>query len=480
MNLRDALQTQDTVTENGMTTNSSSLNHCVDLFFQIGAMRGMDKKRLVSKFSKAYNEDALTAMKILFWARDVRGGAGERQIFRDLLGWLCKNHSDVLNKNVHLISEYGRWDDILTLIGSANCWLEPLNLIKTALENKDGLCAKWMPRKGVKANTIRRYMNMTPKEYRKTLVGLTNVVETSMCSKEWENIDYSKLPSLASSRYQKAFHRNDGERYREYVESLKKGTTKINASAVYPYDITKSIKFGDSDVASEQWKALPNYMEGSEERILPVVDVSGSMGCSAGNNPNLTCMDVAISLGLYISERNLGQFKDTFITFSVRPKLQVLNGDLSDRMSQLARADWGMNTNLEATFKLILDQAVKHRVSQDEMPTKVLILSDMEFDMARGKSRGCNWDGVTDWNPTAQQMIKGMYEDAGYKMPDVVYWNLNSRNDNFPTSTDETGTALVSGFSPSIMKSVLTCEEFTPYQMMMETIGSSRYEPITV
>ena len=480
MNLRDALQTQDTVTENGMATNSSTLNHCVDLFFQIGAMRGMDKKRLVSKFSKAYNEDALVAMRILFWARDVRGGAGERQIFRDLLGWLCKNHSDVLNKNVHLISEYGRWDDILTLVGSTNCWLEPLNLIKTALENKDGLCAKWMPRKGVKANTIRKYMKMTPKEYRKTLVGLTNVVETSMCSKEWENIDYSKLPSLASSRYQKAFHRNDGERYREYVESLKKGTAKINAGAVYPYDITKSIKFGDSDVASEQWKALPNYMEGSEERILPVVDVSGSMGCFAGNNPNLTCMDVAISLGLYISERNLGQFKDTFITFSARPKLQVLNGDLSDRMLQLARADWGMNTNLEATFKLILDQAVKHRVSQDEMPTKVLILSDMEFDTALGKTRGCNWAGVSEWNPTAQQMIKGMYKDAGYEMPDVVYWNLNSRNDNFPTSVNEMGTALVSGFSPSIMKSVLTCEEFTPYKMMMETIDSPRYEPITV
>lgn len=478
MNLRNALQTQDTVTENGMATNSSTLNHCVDLFFQIGAMRGMDKKRLVSKFSKAYNEDSLIAMKILFWARDVRGGAGERQIFRDLLSWLCKNHSEVLNKNVHLISEYGRWDDILTLVGTTNCWLEPLNLIKTALENKDGLCAKWMPRKGVKANTIRKYMKMTPKEYRKTLVELTNVVETSMCSKEWENIDYSKLPSLASSRYQKAFHRNDGERYREYVESLKKGTTKINAGAVYPYDIIKSMRFGSTDVSSEQWKALPNYLEESQERILPVVDVSGSMNCHAGNNPNVTCMDVAISLGLYISERNLGQFKDTFITFSARPKLQVLNGNLRDRLHQLARADWGMNTDLEATFKLILDQAVKHRVSQDEMPTKVLILSDMEFDSARGRST--NWDGVSDWNPTAQQMIKGMYKDAGYEMPDIVYWNLHSRNDNFPTSVNEMGTALVSGFSPSIMKSVLTCEEFTPYNMMMETIDSSRYEPITV
>jgi len=479
MNLRDALQTQDTVTENGMTTNSSTLSHCVDLFFQIGAMRGMDKKRLVSKFSKAYNEDALVAMRILFWARDVRGGAGERQIFRDLLGWLCENHSDVLNKNVHLISEYGRWDDILTLVGTTNCWLEPLALIKTALENKDGLCAKWMPRKGVKANTIRKYMKMTPKEYRKMVVGLTNVVETSMCAKEWENIDYSKLPSLASSRYQRAFHKNDGERYEEYVESLKKGTTKINSGAVYPYDITKSVKFGDVEVASEQWKVLPNYMEGSEERILPVVDVSGSMGCPVGNNPNLTCLDVAISLGLYISERNLGPFQDTFVTFSARPKLQVLNGNLRDRIVQLSQADWGMTTNLEATFQLILGQAVKHQVSQDEMPTKVLILSDMEFDEATAKSWR-TYDKVPQWNPTAQQMIKGMYEEAGYEMPDIVYWNLNARNDNFPTSVNEMGTALVSGFSPSIMKSILTCEEFTPYKIMMETIDSGRYEPIRV
>ncbi len=471
MNLRDALQTQDTVTENGMPTNSSSLNHCVNLFFQIGAMRGINKKKLISKFSKAYNEDALIAMKILFWARDVREGAGERQIFRDILGWLCKNHSEVLKKNVHLISEYGRWDDVLTLVGTDNCWLEPLELIKSALNNKDGLCAKWMPRKGVKANTIRKYLNMTPKEYRKLLVSLTNVVETSMCSKKWENIDYSKLPSLAASRYQKAFHKNDGERYREYINSLKKGTVKINAGAVYPYDITKSLKFGDSEIASEQWKALPNYMEGSEERILPVVDVSGSMVCSAGNNPNVSCMDVAISLGLYISERNVGQFKDTFITFSERPIFQVLNGDLKDRYQQLKRADWGMNTNLASTFELILEQAVKHQVSQHEMPTKVLILSDMEFDSANVLGK---------WNPTAQQMIKEMFENAGYKTPDIVYWNINARNDNFPTSFNEMGTVLVSGFSPSIMKNVLTCDNFTPYNMMMETVDSLRYEPITV
>ena len=477
MNLIDALQVKDTVTENGMSTNSSPLNQCVNLFFQIGAMRGVDKKRLFTKVSKAFNEDPLTTIKIIFWARDVRGGAGERQIFRDCLSWLCDNHKEVLYKNIHLISEYGRWDDILTLVGTQNCWDSALEMIKSALTNEDGLCAKWMPRKGVKANIIRRYLQLSPKQYRKLLVRLTDVVETKMCAKDWESIDYSKLPSLASSRYQKAFIKNDESRYETYKQALVDGVTKINAGAVYPYDIIKSIKHGgEKVVAQAQWDSLPNYMEDINERVLPVVDVSGSMTTPAGNNGNVTCMDVSTSLGMYISERNEGVFKNAFITFSSRPQLQLLEGSLTDRLDQLERADWGMNTDLQATFKLILDQAVKHNVSESEMPTKVLILSDMEFDTAISG----NWDSVTDWNPTAQEMIKGMYEEAGYEMPGIVYWNIQSRQDNVPSRFDEMGTALVSGFSPSIMKNILSCEELTPYKMMMEIIGSTRYESIRV
>ena len=477
MNLIDAIQQRDTKTQNGMTTNSSSLNHCVNLFFQIGAMRGMDKKRLFAKVSKAFNEDPLTTIKIIFWARDVRGGAGERQIFRDCLSWLCDNRKEVLNNNIHLISEYGRWDDVLTLVGSQNCWYSALDLIKTALENKDGLCAKWMPRKGDKANIIRRYLKLSPKKYRKLLVKLTNVVETKMCAKDWKSIEYSKLPSLASSRYQRAFMKNDEIRYEEYKDSLLTGKSKINASSVYPYDIIKSIKHGgEKVVAQAQWESLPNYMEGISERVLPVVDVSGSMETPAGNNGNVTCMDVSTSLGMYISERNEGVFKNAFITFSSKPQLQLLEGSLTDKLNQLERADWGMNTDLQSTFKLILNQAVKHNIPVSEMPTKVLILSDMEFDQAISE----NWDDVSEWNPTAQEMIKGMYEEAGYEMPGIVYWNIQSRQDNVPTRFDEMGTALVSGFSPSIMKNILSCEELTPYKMMMEIIGSTRYESITV
>jgi hypothetical protein len=309
------------------------------------------------------------------------------------------------------------------------------------------------------------------------VVKLTNVVETPMCSKDWSSIDYSKVPSLASSRYQKAFSKNDRKRYEEFKVALEEGETTVNAGALYPYDVVKSLQFnGDNTVSQAQWEALPNYMEDSTDRILPIVDVSGSMGCSAGNNPNLTCMDVAVSLGLYISERNEGLFKDTFLTFSSNPSLQVLNGPLVDRLSQLKSADWAMSTDLQKAFKLILDQAVKHDVPVDEMPTKLLILSDMEFNEATSSS----WERVSVWNPTAQQMIKGMYEEAGYEMPDIVYWNIQSRNDNCPTSFDESGTALVSGFSPSIMRSILSCKNITPYKIMMETIDSPRYDAITI
>ncbi len=477
MNLVEAIQTQDTLTENGMTTNSTTLNECVNLFFQVGALRGQDKQRLISKFSKAFTEDSLTAMKILFWARDVRGGAGERQIFRDIITWLAETHPTTLKKNVHLISEYGRWDDFLTLVTSKTCWEVALECVRLGLLNEDGLCAKWMPRKGVKANIIRKYLGVTPKQYRKLLVRLTNVVETPMCSKDWASIDYSKLPSLASSRYQRAFLKNDTKRYEEFKLALENGETTVNAGALYPYDVVKSLQFnGDNTVSQAQWESLPNYMEDSTDRILPIVDVSGSMGCSAGNNPNLTCMDVAVSLGLYISERNEGVFKDTFLTFSSNPTLQVLNGPLVDRLSQLKCADWAMSTDLQKAFKLILNQAVKHNVPVEEMPTKLLILSDMEFNEATSS----NWDRVSEWNPTAQQMIKGMYEEAGYEMPDIVYWNIQSRNDNCPTRFDETGTALVSGFSPSIMRSILSCKNITPYEVMMETIDSPRYEAITI
>jgi len=479
MKLVDALRQEDCLTENGMATNSSSLSAVVDLFFNIGAMRGQDKDRLIATFSKAFYQDPTRAMKILFWARDVRGGAGERQIFRDIMGYLLESHPEALKINLNLIPEFGRWDDLLVL-EDTKLQADAFDLIQKALlEDQNGLAAKWLPRKGVTAAKLRNHMGLTPKLYRKVLVSLTNVVEQLMCAKKWEDIDFSKLPSVAGARYQKAFWKNAKDQYEAYIGKLQKGEAKINAGAVYPYDITKSLHRGNADVATEQWKALPNWMEGANEMILPMVDVSGSMNTPAGGNPNVTCMDVAVSLGLYISEKNVGPFKDAFLTFSGKPELQILTGSLKDRFQQLSRSEWAMNTNLEAAFKQVLDQAVKHSVSQDQMPDKILILSDMEFDEATS-TRGY-WgrnDNTAEWNPTAQQMIEKMYNDAGYKMPKIVYWNIQSRNGQSPVRFDKQGTALISGFSPAIMTSVIAAEEFTPASIMDETIMGERYKNI--
>lgn len=467
MNFLDALQTEDTFTENGMVTNSSSLNECVNLFFTIGAMRGQDKQRLLSNFSKAFNENPLTAMRILFWSRDVRGGAGERQIFRDVIQFLAETDSEVLAKNIKFIPEFGRWDD-LTVLFNTKVNNDAIATIVQGLETRNGLCAKWMPRKGVIFNSIRKAMGLTPKSLRKLLVELSNTVEQKMCANEWTNIEYSKIPSLAMGRYSKAFLKHDDSGFRQYLVHLKSGETKINTGAVYPYDVVKTLNYGERELAIEQWKSLPNFMEGCTERILPVVDVSGSMGCSVGGNSNVTCMDVAISLGLYISERNEGEFKDSFITFSEKPELQKLSGDLFNRYSQLRRADWGMNTNLEKVFKLILGQAKKHNVSQNEMPTKILILSDMEFDQATRQS------------DSAMKMIRSEYEQHGYTLPSIIYWNIQSRNKNFPVRYDEKGTALVSGLSPSIMKSILIGNIDSPEHIMNITIDSDRYKMIVI
>tara|TARA_R110000782_G_scaffold21299_1_gene57322 strand:- start:18910 stop:20349 length:1440 start_codon:yes stop_codon:yes gene_type:complete len=475
--LISAMQTKDSLTENGMVTNSTSLNHCVDLFFQIGAMRGADKTRLINVFTKAFGENPLTAMRLLFWARDVRGGAGERQIFKDIISYLAENRTEVLGKNIHLISEFGRWDDILVLFGTA-LENQALVLITEALNAKNSLTAKWMPRPNVanpeakrQANTLRKHLGLSPKDYRKLLVENSNTVEQLMCAGEWSKIEYSKLPSKAMSDLMKAFSKNDLARFQEYLTSVEKGEAKINAGALYPYDVIKNLKQNNEKGANVQWNALPNFLESNNERFLPVVDVSGSMECPAGTSKTVTCMDVAISLGLYISEKNIGAFKDAFVTFTSNPQLQVLKGSLSERYNQLSRADWGMSTNVEKVFKLILDKAIKGDVQEADMPTMIIILSDMEFNQG---TKG-------EWNSTAQEMFERMYSDAGYIMPKIVYWNIKSRSDeNKPVQFDKNGTALISGFSANILTNLLGGKEMNPYSMMMNVIDSERYQSVTI
>jgi hypothetical protein len=289
-----------------------------------------------------------------------------------------------------------------------------------------------------------------------------------MCAKEFTKIEYSKLPSKAMSDYMKAFSKNDLARFQEYLSSVEKGEVKINAGAVYPYDIVKNMKTGNAKGANVQWDALPNYMEGNNERLLPMVDVSGSMGSPAGQNANVTCMDVAISLGLYISERNEGPFKDAFITFTSNPTLQYLKGSLSERYRQI-QGPVGYDTNVEKAFRMLLTKAVESNVAPEEMPTMILMLSDMEF----------NCGSVRGW--TAQDMVESLYTQAGYTMPKIVYWNIQPRGDNNkPVQFDKEGTALVSGFSPALLTNLLAGKDMTPISMMLSVIDSERYAPVTI
>jgi hypothetical protein len=465
----NAVANQEARTENGMKARKSTSKAVVDLFYNMGASRG---KNIVPAFTAAYVENKDIALRIALWARDARGGAGERQLFRDVLKHLEKTDKAAASALLAKVPELGRWDDIFVFTDK-DLKAQAYTMLGDALRAQNGLAAKWTPRKGEVAREIREFFGMTPKQYRKSLVSMTKVVETQMCAKDWDNINFSHVPSVASARYKKAFNRNT-TKFAEYVAALVKGdpTVKVNAAAVYPYDVLKGvINVGYShktlsktelDHVVAQWDALPNFV--GDANILPIVDVSGSMSCPAGKNSSTTCLDVAVSLGLYLADKNQGKFKDTFLTFSDTPELMTLKGNVVQKADQMSKSKWDMSTNLHAAFSKILEVAINGNVPQADMPEMVLILSDMQFNQC------------VRHDNSAMEMIERKYVAAGYTVPQVVFWNLNS-SDNIPVAADKSGAALVSGFSPSIMKALLQADmsEFTPEGIMLKTVMSDRY-----
>lgn len=455
---------QSARTANGMRAHAGSGSALVDLFYKIGASRG---KNITAEFESAFQADQDIAIKIALWARDVRGGAGERQLFRDILVHMEKHHPALLEQVIPVIPEFGRFDDLL-VFNTIKFKEIAFGVIARALQDQNQLCAKWLPREkssnGKVATELREFMKLTPKQYRKMLVGLTNVVEQKMCAQDWDSIEFGKLPSLASSRYSKAFAKNAADAYLAYKQRLVAGTDKVNAAAVYPHDIIKSMRMGgDVTVAEAQWNALPNYI--GNANVMALVDVSGSMSCPVGGNPNLLCIDVATALGVYCADKNTGVFKDTFMTFSAKPEAMVLKGSLSQKLAQMNASEWGMNTNLHAAFEEILRIAVDGNVSQEDMPATLVIFSDMQFD------------ACVKHDDRAIDMIRRKYESRGYAMPKVVFWNLDSYG-NVPVKFNEQGTALVSGFSPSVMKAILSGAEMTPEAIMLATVDIPRYDVV--
>jgi hypothetical protein len=468
-------------TENGAKAWATSDSKVLDLFGKIGSSRGVN---LTTAFSSALAEDEKLAVRVLLWARDVRSGAGERQTFRNLLRSLEAQNPTLAGRIMHKVPELGRWDDLFAYQDPINR-RNALRMYADALMNGDGLAAKWAPRlasskkattagkqeKLKNARDLMKFMLLSPKEYRQILVGSTRVVESLMCAKRWDEINFSHVPSLASARYQKAFGKNAADMYSAYIRELQKPQeerdpkVKINAGAVYPYDVVKSLRRGNEAVANAQFEALPNYV--GDSKIMPMVDVSGSMGQELAGG--MTAMDIALSLGLYLSSKTSSDFKDMFITFTSSATIQSLKGSLSQKMRQMSGAV-GYDTNLTKAFDSLLQTAKQGNVSPENMPDYLLILSDMQFnDMS-----------IKGTDATALEMARKKYRDAGYKCPSIIFWNLAARAsaDQSPVKMDDKGVALVSGFSPAIMASVLGAnpDEFTPRAMMLKTIMNPRYD----
>jgi predicted RNase H-like HicB family nuclease len=452
------------LTENGAITYTRTQSSLLDFYAQAGAMR-KNPSQALKLFQKAYSEDRLSAIKILFYLRDVRGGQGERVLFRTCLQWLGEEEKEVFEKVVGYVSEYGRWDDLF--FDNEVCMdIISKQLTEDKASEKPSLLAKWMPTinassKSTKAKAlfIANKLGLNDIAYRKTIREIRKkiaVVEEKMSDNKWEDINYSHVPSQASRIYKNAFKKHDEKRYGEFIDKAEKGEVKINASTLYPYQIYNSVQNDYSKTLEALWNQLPDYTQG--KNALVVADTSGSMS----GDP----MSVSVSLALYFAERNKGQFKDYFITFSESPRLLKITGpDLRSKMRCIETGEVA-NTNLQAVFDLILGTAMQNNTPAEEMPETIYIISDMEFDSA------CGWH-------TNHEEILIKYQRAGYKVPNIVYWNVDARSgQNLPVQHNENNVAMVSGFSPVIFK--MAVENKTPEQVMFDTINSERYAKIII
>lgn len=476
-----------TLTQNGALTNRTSGSFCLDLFFRAGAMRSADEEEIAAAVNRAYAEDPVKTLKIIFFARDVRGGLGERRFFRTAVKALAAYAPAAVERNAHLFAEYGRYDDLISLLGT-QCEGKAVEIIAGRL-NEDiesmanggqvSLLAKWLPSVNTSsasaradARTIAKRLGYTEKQYRQTLSKLrryTDIIENRLRERDY-TFDYEKQPSRAMFKYRQAFLRHDNERYTEYLNAVNSGEATLHAGALFPYDIVRACL---EDEISEQeklsldttWRNLPAY--GENGNAIAVVDGSGSMTYAPRNS--VRPIDAALSLGIYFAEHNKGAFANHFITFSATPRLVEIKGaDIVEKTRFCATFNEVANTNLEATFRLILAAAVNNNVDQSEMPERMYIISDMEFDYCV--------EGGND--STLFDTMKALYAEHGYNLPEVVFWNVNSMGENFPVTMSDTGAALVSGFSPAIFD-MMAGGEISPETVMNSIIESERYAAVS-
>lgn len=479
-------------TENGAFALRSTRDNLMDLFGTIGAMRSRSESDIVSSFIKAYGEDRLLAMKMLFYARDIREGLGERNFFKIVANYLANNHGKDIAKNLHLIAEYGRWDDMYVFVGTP-LEKDAMEILKTQfftdlenlrLKKPVSLLAKWLKSENASSSETKRLGRITAKyfypniknpdtrsrAYRKDLSALRrylDVVEVQMSANNWGKIDFEKVPSVAASNYKEAFTKHDPDRYNAFLNAVENGDAKINASAIFPYQIIKEYTNSGrpkpvlNRTTEEQWKAMPNFVT-EDKDFLVVADVSGSMY----GQP----MDVSVSLAIYFAERNKGEYHGKFMTFSSKPTLMSLSDELTlrDKVSIVENADWGGSTNLKAVFDTVLTSAINGHLKQSELPAAVVVITDMEID---------------DYNccdTSFTQHMREHFKAAGYEMPTIVWWNVNARENTFHGDIEDKNIRFISGCSPTIFKSL--CENMgnTPEELMLLTLNSERYSAISI
>lgn len=490
--------TNYTRTENGALTHKTSESHVLDLFASCGALRSRDEQSIIKLFERAYFEDSLLTMKILFYTRGIRNcGIGERNTFRVILKHLANTQTESMKKNIELIPLFGRWDDVYALFGT-KLEKDAIALFKAQLQldvesDSPSLCAKWLKSENTSSKESRELarktakgIGTTPRQYRKLLSELRKrigIIETKITTGEYGAIDYSKIPSKAGLVYRSAFYKNDMERYQAFLEGIEKGEVKVNAKTLLPYEIVgklftngyfdkyRMITDRDRILYNAMWKNLPDFIGDNSEDCLAVIDTSGSM--------RGTPLEIAVSLGIYLAEKNKGAFANHYITFSDKPRLvELIGDDLYTKMSHMEQIH-PSNTDINATFDLILNTAINNKLSQNELPTRVLIISDMEFDEADGYD-GNGWQRGDIVKKANFDIIKKKFEDAGYTIPNLVFWNVDSRKDNIPMTMNEKGVQLVSGSSPYIFDSLLGNKYVGAYELMLKELDKDVYSAIRV
>ena len=492
--------TNYTYTQNGALTHKSTLNSCLDFFAMGGAMRERSEADIVVMFGNAYSEDPLTAMKLLFYFRDIRGGQGERRLFKVIMRSLASKNPNQVRKNLSLIPEFGRWDDLYVFVGTP-LQTDALDLMRKqfVLDLKcktPSLLAKWLKSENASSQETkilgaitRKHFGLSPKQYRRALSELRariNVLERLMSANEWDEIEFDKIPSKAGLIYRNAFARRDliASKYAEFATSSE---TKVNAETLYPYEVVEKTldefdyRLGflgshvERVVLNKYWDNLKDYLADNPMNGIAVVDTSGSMN----GNP----INVAISLGLYMAERSSGPFANHYISFASRPQLIETSGvDFVDKVERIYKTNLIDNTNIEAVFDLILDTAIKSGASQEELPQNIFIISDMEFDSATTSRPGrAGEKSVRFFKENAETLLENIairFAANGYKLPHLIFWNVNAKQDNIPMINANSPISYVSGFSPSIFECVVSGK--TGVDLMMEVVNKERYSKITV